>query len=1002
MNYCIQNLQFPDHKICDREKMYFHADTSCVVDAGHRSCMVPLDGCLDFFTYFNSFSIGKWKKYTILDSLFLNVEISGSFLLKVEFAEMVDSALVRNTVLTKEVSSSGRSVIRTELPADYDHGILSFSLTSAADHSCFYGGFYSTEVESAVLEKVHLALDICTFKREEYIQANIRHLKMSIIDNPQSPLYDHLDIFISDNAQTLPETVSDNHVHVFKNKNLGGAGGFGRCMVEIMKVREENGFTHILMMDDDILISYETILKTAAILSLLKPAYKDAFIGGHMLKLDRKNIQSEAADYFHSVRHSPVGPNYDLEDLTYIVKNEEDTPINYLSWWYCCMPVGVLSEDNLPIPVFIKRDDIEYGLRNGKDFIVMNGVNVWHEAFDYKYSSYLNYYYYRNLLILISRHRPEVSPKKIWKYIGGNVIRNVLIFRYKDAELILFGVNDFLKGIDWLKKQDGEQLNKRLMSLGYKKIPLDQIEGAFDLEEIKKCPAFKEGKGKKILRLASLNGWLLPAGRSIVVPAYKPNYAQFHRAAKALNYEASSETGFITEKNYASLFAVIKEFLETQSAFFIRYRTVQEEYASRFGELTNLDFWNEYLFRDGEAPEFKSKLPQILPKSTGKEKKRLVNAYAAIAGQILFFWLPVKNNRIMLSVDNRRGYTCNPKYIADELLRQYGDKLDLIWVTKYPNTCDEIRDLGIDVVRMGSMEHLKKYLRTSVYITNDMFPVWAVHRKRQLWINTWHGAINYKHIGYKYLEPRSKAASSLFRLGNRQADVFLSATDSFTEDTSASFNFDKKIFVDIGLPRNDLFFSSHDELAAKIKCSLSVPLDSHVVLYAPTFRKIMVSDTYDLDFSLLKASLSERFGGIWTVLFRNHTFISDALSLPEGVINATEYPDMNELLYVSDVLISDYSSCMYDFSLQEKPCFVYATDIENYSKNDRTFAIPVSEWPYPIATSNEELAQNILSFDSSEYDRRLKSHFQKVGRHDCGNASVKVVEIIAQHCGLSS
>ena len=1000
MNYCIQNIQFPDPAICDREKMYFIADASCVIDDGNHSCVVPLSGCLDLFTYFNSFSIGKWKKYTVLDSLFLNIEISGEFLLKVDFAEIVNGSLVRNTVMTKKLSSPERAFVRTELPTEYDHGVLSFSLTAAAGYSAFWGGFYSTETEIAALEKVHLALDICTFRREEYISANIRHLKAAIIDEPGSPLYGRLDIFISDNAQTLPESLSDSRVHVFKNKNLGGAGGFGRCMVEIMKVREEQGFTHILMMDDDILLSSETILKTAAVLSLLKPEYKDAFIGGHMLKLDRKNIQSEAADYFHSVKHSPIGHNYDLEDPAYIVKNEEDTPINYLSWWYCCMPIGVLSEDNLPIPVFIKRDDIEYGLRNGRHFIILNGINVWHEAFDYKYSSYLNYYYYRNLLILISRHRPNVSRRQIWKYIGGNVIRNVLIYRYKDAELILFGVNDFLKGIGWLKEQDGELLNRNLMSMGYKKVPVDQIEGDFDRENIEN--RLREGKAKKIFRHATLNGWLLPANRNITVPAYKPNYGLFYRASKALNIEAASQTGFITEKDYASLFTMIKQFFATQSAFFLRYRTVRDEYASRFDELTNLDFWKEYLFRDGDAPVFKSKLPPVVPKSTAKDKKRLVNAFAAMAGQVLLFWLPVKNNRIMLSVDNRRGFTCNPKYVAKELLRQYGDKTELIWVTKYPDTCDEIRDLGISVVRMGSIEHLKKYLRTSVYLTNDMFPVWAVHRRNQLWINTWHGAINYKHIGYKYLDPRSRAVTSLFRLGNRQADVFLSASDSFTEDTSASFCFDKKIFAATGLPRNDLFFSSHNELEEKIRSIFSVPRDSHIVLYAPTFRKIMASDTYDLDFDLLRSVLSERFGGVWTVLFRNHTFAAHDLSLPEGIINVTDYPDMNELLYVTNVLISDYSSCMYDFSLQKKPCFVYATDIENYSKNDRSLAIPLSEWPYPIATSNEDLAHNILSFDPSEYDRNLEAHFQKVGCHDSGEASAKVVAMIAAHCGLSS
>lgn len=173
-----------------------------------------------------------------------------------------------------------------------------------------------------------------------------------------------------------------------------------------------------------------------------------------------------------------------------------------------------------------------------------------------------------------------------------------------------------------------------------------------------------------------------------------------------------------------------------------------------------------------------------------------------------------------------------------------------------------------------------------------------------------------------------------------------------------------------------------------------------MVLYAPTFRSDFRTDEYHLDFELLKKCLKERFGGDWAVLIRLHpNNIADAESLieyTEDVLNATQYSVMQELLAACDVLISDYSSCMFDFVTKKAPCFMYATDVDKY-KDERDFYFDVHELPFPLAENNEEMKENILNFDGNKYEEELNALFYKVKLCDKGNSCRQVVEWIVSH-----
>jgi CDP-glycerol glycerophosphotransferase len=173
-------------------------------------------------------------------------------------------------------------------------------------------------------------------------------------------------------------------------------------------------------------------------------------------------------------------------------------------------------------------------------------------------------------------------------------------------------------------------------------------------------------------------------------------------------------------------------------------------------------------------------------------------------------------------------------------------------------------------------------------------------------------------------------------------------------------------------------------------------IQKKIVLYAPTFRKEVEKSisVYNLDFERISQALSKRFDGEFLVLYRFHHMLYETNynyeCIPMG-INVSSYPDVMELLLISDVLITDYSSIMWDFSLMRRPVFLYHNDIEEY---DRGFYCDPDEWPYPKAKTSDEMVSKINNFDEEQYVKDLGSFFQRFHSFDDGHASECIVNRI--------
>ena len=252
------------------------------------------------------------------------------------------------------------------------------------------------------------------------------------------------------------------------------------------------------------------------------------------------------------------------------------------------------------------------------------------------------------------------------------------------------------------------------------------------------------------------------------------------------------------------------------------------------------------------------------------------------------------------------------------------------------------------MVRRDSLMYYLYLFSSKVVISNAGFRKFIPKRKEQIWLETWHGGGAYKKLNND--DKSDKYKEKLRLLVNSDIDIHLSSCRKFMLDFGEECYIPPKVFLTSGLPRNDLFFYDFNLITEKVKKKYGVGKNTLIVMYAPTWRDDGRQIQADIFNSKLVNVIKNKFKKEVIFLYRGHYFKNDCLI--KNIIDVSEYDDMQELLCAADILITDYSSCMWDFSLMFKPCFVYANDINKY-KQERDFYTPIAEWPFPIAQDSE-------------------------------------------------
>lgn len=582
----LQNIIFPKTNVCSIFDLYFRInDDKCYSFNDSRITLNSEEVAL-FDTYFNGFYIDKWKKYTEITNVSLTLRLKGKFSIRLIHKERLINKKCKTVVLDEIIFGSvTEDEITIEYP-DKSSGILTFEIISLEDYSQILGGYYSSEICHSKINHVNLGLCICTYKRERYVIENVNRI-VNVLDNGNTPLpKDKMRIYISDNGNTLDSEFDPAYIKLIKNKNTGGAGGFARCMIE---AQCDNKTTHVILMDDDILFDVESIYRTYAILSILKREYQDAFIGGAMLSLDEQNIQIESGAKWNGASVHSLKNGLNLTSCEACLFNEIEESVDYNAWWYCAIPLKKIIENGLPIPIFFRGDDIEFGLRNIGNLILLNGICVWHEPFENKYSSSTYYYILRNKLILNSLHNIGYTKKQLIRDYLKQWSSEMTRYRYKNAKLLTKGVEDFLRGYVWLKSEDGEMLHKNIMALGYKLEPVSNLKMEFSYSDL---GADLQNKVRPYPWFINL---ILPTNKNVTVNVYNPPNHKFNRAHKVLNYDYSNKRAFVTSKNIRCALKEMKRTFTVLISVWKEYDIVKSEYRKNKDKITNVDFWMKYL-----------------------------------------------------------------------------------------------------------------------------------------------------------------------------------------------------------------------------------------------------------------------------------------------------------------------------------------------------------------------------------------------------------------------
>lgn len=368
--------------------------------------------------------------------------------------------------------------------------------------------------------------------------------------------------------------------------------------------------------------------------------------------------------------------------------------------------------------------------------------------------------------------------------------------------------------------------------------------------------------------------------------------------------------------------------------------------------------------------------------------------------------LPIVNNRIVFFNCLGNKFGDNPKYILEWLLGKYGNKFELVYATNNEKDRNLLKSKNVMVVKYPSLKYFYNVMTCNVFITNGGGYSYMPMRKQQHIVNTWHGGGAYK---INLVDPKgiSILARKDLLLSIKPGLVHLSTTKRFSESFNKYRYIPMEQFWEIGMPRNDILLNHNQRLIEQIKVKLGLKISDKLVLFAPTFRPPhgrvenlkYASIDYGLDIEVLLDSLKKRFDGEWKFGFRFHPNIKNRYRLFShiDVIDLSDYEDMQELLLVADVLINDFSSSMWDFMLTGKPCFLFAKDLRNYIETTKVFT-PVESWPFSKAKTNEELKNNILTFDEDKYSAACRKHYKDLGGCETGKATELVGEQIYRWC----
>ena len=520
---------------------------------------------VSFDTSFGVFAAGRWSRITTVNALAVRVRASG-----VGIAQVVGVSARGETVVASEPLPQGEGspvFIEFSLPnlQATPYGTYFVRVLAQGGEVCMTGGEWVSA--DAPAHDVKLSLSITTFNRQEYVRktvGNVLELERSI-----DALRGRVRVFVVDNAQNVTFDAPAD------------------------APRKQSWATHVLFMDDDITLEPEALVRTMALFANARDP--KLCVHGAMLSEERPWLQFEAGSEYSFRSIYPLqalGREDDLRKRELAVVDAPEIPFDYTAWWYTAFPISITNEN--PIPVFVRGDDVAFGLMHtGKHSVTLNGVIVWHADFGLKNNPSSLFYESRNLALVDTL----VFDKHHWWNLAYRFasfgFRNLFSMRYSSTEYMLKGLNAYLAGPSEWMKIDHSALHDELRKCAEEKpAPLAPELAAIEPRK----PRHKALRAFGFLfAIVLVGGYIIPRPLRLRGYGVGPIDARAVGVAtlrnRILYRHDRIADGYVVERDTKRFFTLLVQVAKSITAIAFSYGRLKREYRAMYPEMVSTEAW---------------------------------------------------------------------------------------------------------------------------------------------------------------------------------------------------------------------------------------------------------------------------------------------------------------------------------------------------------------------------------------------------------------------------
>lgn len=366
---------------------------------------------------------------------------------------------------------------------------------------------------------------------------------------------------------------------------------------------------------------------------------------------------------------------------------------------------------------------------------------------------------------------------------------------------------------------------------------------------------------------------------------------------------------------------------------------------------------------------------------------------------ILIIFIPRNKKLIVFESFIGRQFSDNPRAIYYYIKYHYPDYI-CIWFYDKKHLSNFKKISNTELVQRGSFKWFWLIIRAKYWVSNSRFPGWLIKPKDTVYLQTWHGtplkklALDMEDVHIVGTD-KSVYAKNFLKDANKW-DLLIAPNKYSSDIFKRCFAFSKEM-LNTGYPRNDILTTGNNsKTILGIKTTLNLPLDKKIVFYAPTWR-----DSYTFDVPFDTAKLLRELSDDFILMVRFHYQIKnrpDFSNYSGFIYDLTDYNEVNELYLISDILVTDYSSVFFDFSILKRPMIFYCFDIELYKNYLRGFYFDFEKRaPGPIVLNEDSLIKAIKE-SSTLTTKMLEDHYHdfydQFTAWEDGNATKKVVNLL--------